>query len=95
MLAAGLDGIEKKLVPSKPVEERVYGYQEDKRRELGIGTLPGSLEESTHELERDSVVREALGPHVAERMIAIQRQDWNGYKTQVTPWEKERYFGVL
>ncbi|MEM4634041.1 MAG: glutamine synthetase family protein, partial [Candidatus Anstonellaceae archaeon] len=28
MLAAGLDGIEKKLEPPQPVEERVYGYEE-------------------------------------------------------------------
>ncbi|MFA6214662.1 MAG: type I glutamate--ammonia ligase [Candidatus Micrarchaeia archaeon] len=95
MLAAGLDGMEKKLVPPKPVEERVYGYQEDKRRELGIGTLPGSLEEATREFERDEVVKAAMGAHVADRLVTVQKKDWDGYRTQVTPWEKERYFGVL
>jgi glutamine synthetase len=95
MLAAGLDGIKRKLVPPKPIEERVYGYQAEKRRELGIGVLPGSLEEATHEFENDKVLREAMGNHASERLIALQRKDWDGYKTQVTPWEKEKYFGIL
>ena len=41
------------------------------------------------------MLREAMGEHVSERLIMIQKKDWDGYKTQVTPWEKERYFGVL
>jgi glutamine synthetase len=95
MLAAGLDGIERKLAPSKPIEERVYGYEEEKRRTLGIGTLPSSLEEATREFEKDEVVRQAMGAHVSERLITVQKNDWDGYRKQVTPWEKERYFGVL
>lgn len=95
MLAAGLDGIERKLVAPKPVEERVYGYEEDKRALLGIKTLPGSLVEAGKEFAADKVLTEALGPHVSEKLLKIQREDWNGYKTQVTPWEMERYFGVL
>lgn len=95
MLAAGLDGIERKLEPPKPVEERVYGYEEEKRRVLGIKTLPASLEEASRELASDKVVAEALGTHATERLLTIQKKDWDGYSTQVTPWEKERYFGVL
>jgi glutamine synthetase len=95
MLAAGLDGVEKKMDAPKPVEERVYGYEEEKRKVLGIGTLPASLEEASAELGRDSVLLEALGPHVSERLLTVQKKDWDGYKTQVTAWEKERYFGVL
>ena len=95
MLAAGLDGVERKLEPPKPVEERVYGYEEEKRKTLGIGTLPGSLIEASKEMAADKVICDALGAHVTERILAVQRKDWDGYKTQVTPWEKERYFGVL
>ncbi len=95
MLAAGLDGIERKLEPSKPVEERVYGYEEDKRRNLGIKNLPGSLEEATIEFANDKVIRNALGEHVSERLLTVFKKDWDAYKTQVTPWEKERYYGVV
>ncbi len=95
MLAAGLDGVERKLEPPKAVEERVYGYEEEKRKLLGIGTLPGSLVEASKEFAADSVITGALGAHTTEYLLKIQRKDWDGYKTQVTPWEKERYFGVL
>jgi len=77
------------------VEERVYGYEEEKRRQLGIGTLPASLEEATAEFAADKVLAEAMGAHITERLITVQKRDWNGYRTQVTPWEMERYFGVL
>ncbi|HIH18904.1 TPA: type I glutamate--ammonia ligase [Candidatus Micrarchaeota archaeon] len=95
MLAAGLDGIERKLEPSKPVEERVYGYEAEKRQALGIKTLPETLEDATNEFLADKLLTDAMGQHTVEYLVKIQRNDWNGYKTQVTPWEKERYFGVL
>lgn len=95
MLAAGLDGVERKLEPPAPVEERVYGYEEGKRKTLGIGTLPESLQEASRELEKDAVLTGAMGAHLCEKLLAIQKKDWDGYKTQVTQWEKERYYGVL
>ncbi|MFA4982724.1 MAG: type I glutamate--ammonia ligase [Candidatus Micrarchaeia archaeon] len=95
MLAAGLDGIERGLEPPKPVEERVYGYEEEKRKVLGIGTLPGSLIEASREFAADKAIVGAIGEHATEYLLKIQRKDWDGYKAQVTPWEKERYFGVL
>jgi glutamine synthetase len=95
MLAAGLDGIERKLQPPKPVEERVYGFEEDKRKLLGIGTLPGSLEDASREFERNDVLKAAMGEHVSQMLLRVQKEDYDGYRTQVTKWEKERYFGVL
>ncbi|VVB99236.1 Glutamine synthetase [uncultured archaeon] len=95
MLAAGLDGIGRKLEPPSPVEERVYGYEEGKRKTLGIGTLPATLGEASAEFEKDAVIREAMGEHVSSRLLAVQKKDWSEYGMQVTPWEKERYFGVL
>ncbi|MCX6770147.1 MAG: type I glutamate--ammonia ligase [Candidatus Micrarchaeota archaeon] len=95
MLAAGLDGIEKKLEPPKPVEERVYGYEEEKRRNLGIGTLPTSLQEASRAFEADETIKKAMGEHLSAMILRAQKNDWDNYITQVTPWEKERYFGVL
>lgn len=95
MLAAGLDGIERKLQAPKPIEERVYGFEEDKRKLLGIGTLPGSLEEASREFSQDKAVQAAMGEHVSQMLLRVQKDDWDAYKAQVTKWEKERYFGVL
>ncbi|MCX8196805.1 MAG: type I glutamate--ammonia ligase [Candidatus Micrarchaeota archaeon] len=95
MLAAGLDGIKRRLQPPAPVEEKVYGYEDEKRKSLGIGTLPGSLAQASEEFAADSVLVDAMGPHVTQYLMKIQKKDWDEYKAQVTEWEKKRYFGVL
>jgi glutamine synthetase len=36
-----------------------------------------------------------MSEHVSSMLLLVQKNDWDGYRKQVTPWEKERYFGVL
>jgi glutamine synthetase len=57
--------------------------------------LPGSLIEAVEELERDPVIQEALGEHVYERFVEAKREEWDEYRTQVTPWELERYLPIV
>jgi len=95
MLAAGLDGIAKKMEPPKPIEENVYHFDDRKLSELYIKTLPGSLKEAMDELAKDEVVKNALGKHVYESLAAIQQADWDEYRLSVSDWEKKRYFPVL
>jgi len=95
MLKAGLDGIKRKLPVPEPVEEDVYHLDENGRRARQLLTLPGSLAEALDELEKDEVVKEALGPHIYERFIEAKRQEWNSYRIQVTRWELERYLPVF
>jgi len=91
MLAAGLDGIERDLTPPPPVNEDVYDFDERDLRERAIGTLPGTLAEALDALERDEVVRAALGPAIAEAFLRAKRVEWDEYRIQVTNWELERY----
>tara|TARA_Y100000310_G_scaffold332444_1_gene408030 strand:+ start:4203 stop:5408 length:1206 start_codon:yes stop_codon:yes gene_type:complete len=84
MLKAGLDGIKRKLTLPEPVEEDVYLMDESKRREQGIDRLPGSLGEAIEELERDKVIREALGPHTFQTYVKAKTAEWEEYKAQVT-----------
>src|SRR5579859_1779786 len=95
MLKAGLDGIKRQLMPSPPIEENLYHFSEERRRESGIGMLPGSLIEALEELENDSVIQEALGEHVYERFVEAKHEEWNAYRMQVTPWELERYLPIV
>ena len=46
------------------------------------------------ELEQDTVVQDALGPHIFERYLEAKRQEYDEYRLQVTPWELERYLMV-
>jgi glutamine synthetase len=91
MLAAGLDGIERKLTPPEPVEENLYHFDAAKLESRKIKQLPGTLREALDELEADGVIREALGEHVFERFVEAKTEEWNEYRTQVSSWEVERY----
>jgi glutamine synthetase len=91
MLAAGLDGIQRKLELARPVEENLYHFDDTMIRKQGVRTLPGSLEEALDELAADEVIQSALGPHVCEWFLEAKRAEWNEYRIRVTPWELERY----
>jgi glutamine synthetase len=91
MLAAGLDGIERKLELARPVEENLYHFDDTMIRKQGVRTLPASLGEALDEFSQDEVIQAALGAHVCEWFLEAKRAEWNDYNLQVTPWELERY----
>ena len=91
MLAAGLDGIRRKLALPEPVEENLYTFDDDERMRRQINVLPGSLGAALDELRKDDVIQAALGPHVSERFLEAKTIEWNEYRTYVSPWELDRY----
>ena len=95
MLAAGLDGVEKGLQLSDPVEESLYAMSSDRIKEHGIRELPGTLSEALDELEQDEVICGALGDHVLSHYVEAKREEWNEYRTQVTQWEIDRYLDAF
>ncbi len=91
MCAAGLDGIKHKIMPPEPVEADIYGMSESQRKKRKISSLPGTLAEALDELEKDDVLKGALGQHVYENFMKIKRDEWHTFRTQVTDWEVETY----
>jgi glutamine synthetase len=91
MLAAGLDGMERKLTPPDPVEENLYHLDAAKLESRKIRQLPGTLREAIDELSRDEVIRDALGDHIFERFVEAKTEEWDEYRTQVSAWEVDRY----
>jgi glutamine synthetase len=91
MLAAGLDGIRRKLALPEPVEENLYTFDDDERMRRQINVLPGSLGAALDEFRKDDVIQAALGPHVSERFLEAKTIEWNEYRTYVSPWELDRY----
>jgi glutamine synthetase len=91
MLHAGLDGLERGLSAPDPVRENIYEFDESKREEYGIDTLPGNLGEAVDALEADEVVMDALGPHVSEKFVEAKRAEYQEYKADVSQWELDRY----
>jgi glutamine synthetase len=95
MLSAGLDGIDKRMVPPEPVEEDVYHFDELRLLEYNIEQLPGSLGEAIAELEADEVLLEALGEHTSTIFLEAKRAEWDEYRMQVSEWELRRYLETL
>jgi glutamine synthetase len=91
MLASGLDGIERKLDAGEPVNQNIFTMSERQKRRLRIRQLPANLSEALDNLERDPVVKGALGDHILDNYLRAKRQEWAEYISHVHPWEQERY----
>src|SRR3954451_2924575 len=100
LLAAGLDGIERKLDPGDPSNGlNLYETSEEDRARLGIDVLPANLLDATRELEGDDVVRAALGrardEDYADYYIRCKRREWQSAHEQITQWEIDRYLQLF
>lgn len=81
-LNAGLDGIENKIEPSKNVLTKWSA---------SAGNMPDTLSEAIGELEKDKLVKEALGEILCKNFVSIKKKEWNAFCSQVTNWETEQY----
>jgi glutamine synthetase len=95
ILASGLDGIERELDAGEPNTGNMYELGAAGAEDAGIEILPGNLLDATRELERDTVLRTALGRGTDEDYIdyyvRVKQREWTSYHEQVTPWEVKRY----
>ena len=89
-LAAGLDGILRRLTPPAESNENLYAIAADLEAQ-GVRRLPASLEAAIHALEADSVVTAALGEHVTNQYVTGKLREWEQYRAQVTQWELDQY----
>jgi glutamine synthetase len=91
IFGCGLKGIEEKITPPDPVIEDIYSMDNNRKIDLGIGKLPGSLKESLNELKRDNFVREIIGEHIYKTFISIKEKEIECFKVHVTDWEIDQY----
>jgi glutamine synthetase len=91
MLAAGLDGIKNKMTPPPAVNRNIYVMNKEERVEAGINDLPATLAQALDNLKSDEVIMNALGEHIAEHFIEAKEIEWDMFRTQVHPWEREQY----
>jgi glutamine synthetase len=92
MLAAALDGIDKKMEASKPLNNiNLYHLDKEERTKLGVTELPGSLAEALTELEKDSVLKDALGDYMFEAYTRAKWEEWDEFRLRVTDYEITRY----
>jgi glutamine synthetase len=92
MIAAALEGIDQDLNPPKPLNNvNIYHLTEEERKKMKIGSLPGSLAEALGELEKDDVIRNALGEAAYEAFVTAKWAEWDDFRMHVTDYEVERY----
>ena len=93
-LAAGLDGIEKKMTPPAEITENIFAMSEEARAEKGIVSLPGNLKEALDEMQKDPLIKDVLGDHVYSQYLTGKYKEWDSYRTSVSEWERKRYMVV-
>src|SRR5215208_2118483 len=100
VLAAGLDGIENGLDAGDPTTElNLHEVSEEQRKDLGVELLPANLLDATRELERDEVLRAALGSTAREDYVdyyvKTKQDEFNEWHNEVTQWEINRYLQLF
>lgn len=90
-LAAGLEGIQKEIMPPQSVDQNIFEMKECDRAALNIEALPGSLLEAVREFEKDQFVQDVLGTDLSEKFVAAKKKEYRAYRSQVTEWEIKEY----
>ncbi|WP_404450144.1 type I glutamate--ammonia ligase [Sutcliffiella horikoshii] len=91
LLKAGLDGIKNKLEAPKPIDRNIYVMNKEERVAAGIADLPATLYAALEELKSNEVIQAALGEHLLEHFIEAKEIEWDMFRTQVHPWERDQY----
>ena len=91
ILAAGLKGIEEGYELPTEASSNLFTMSDEQRIGEVMGQLPQSLDSALAAMEQSELVREALGEHIFEWFLRNKRKEWWSYKTQVTPFELNRY----
>lgn len=92
MLAAAIDGIDNNMVPPAPLNNvNVYELSQSDRQEKQITELPGSLREALMDLDKDEVIKNALGEPIYDAFVRAKWAEWEDYRLNVMDWEVARY----
>lgn len=94
-LAAGMDGIRNEILPPESVDTNIYKLSPKERLQMGIESLPGSLLEAAREFEKDTFIQKILGKDLAEKYLAVKKEEYRQYRGQITEWELQKYLHVI
>jgi glutamine synthetase len=88
MVAAGLDGIRRRLPAPDPAAENLFEV-------IRFPRLPDSPPEALAALAADAELTEALGPLFTTTFADVLRADWQRYLSHVSDWEISEYREML
>jgi glutamine synthetase len=92
VIAAALDGIQRRLDPGEPVNEDPGNLSDDEREKRGIHRFPTTSREALDELERDEVLMNALGQGLATEYLKVRRAEAEAYAEKDEAFELDQHF---
>ena len=95
LIAAGLDGIDRRLDPGPDCSDDLFALPLSVLRERGIPVLPQTLAEAADALAADDVIATALGPSLMANWLPLLRDEALAYARHVSTWELDRYAARL
>lgn len=90
-LACALDGIRNRTDPPDPFDESFMSYDDTELERRGVTRMPGTLGEALTAFSEDSTVHETLGDYIVDQLLTVKRDEWEAYRSHVSPWEYRRY----
>jgi glutamine synthetase len=91
LVRAGLQGIREKLPPPELTGADPHDLGAEKRRKLGIATLPGSLSDALDTLERDKMVRGWFSDSLWSAYRSVKRKEVDMFKNATPEDIMSRY----
>ena len=96
LLAAGLDGIKKKIEPNQPTSKNVDLLTNDERKDLVIDKLPVSLENSLQAFEKSNFIKKTLGKELMKiyldlKYLELQEFELAKSNKNEKDWESNKY----
>ncbi len=90
-LAAGLDGIERKLELPPEATAEPLKLTDRQMVEAGYTPLPRSLKEALDVFEDSQFMKDALGEHIHSFFLKKKRDEWHKFESTITEWEIKHY----
>ncbi|MEM2736973.1 MAG: type I glutamate--ammonia ligase [Thermoproteota archaeon] len=95
IMSAGLDGIKKKIDPGDPIDENIYHFTPERRKQLGIKELPGSLKEAVECLKSDNeFLKPIFSNELLDSIIDNALNEYLQVSARPHPYEFYLYFDI-
>ncbi|KYC35088.1 glutamine synthetase [Scytonema hofmannii PCC 7110] len=91
VIAAGLDGVQRRLTPGNPVNQDPGYLSLEERHSHGIDSLPDNLGQAIAHLQQNDILLTALNPQLAQAFLAVRQAEWQAMKD----WELKTEVNTL
>jgi glutamine synthetase len=95
LIAAGIDGIDRKLEAPPDCTDDLFDLPERQLRERGIEPLPASLGAALDALAADDLISTTLGETLTQQFLSLKRAELTAYEQHVGEWELQRYVAAF